>query len=415
MTPPDTPLKPSKTNKRSCAFSDEPPSTPPKRARANTRSTFRVPSSSASSDTTTSSPPSVDTNRARSSSDDMDRAVPSLHVPQATWGNSITISCMSADDVRSSAFYYDGQVVLVRVQRTVYSLSRSKLADLCGHFAELFSPSGDGGWSTWVRSFIKTPVYDIPAISSKDFERFLAVLEKFDHMTEPLPEDIAISLLRVAHALACEPILAIAKKRLGELWDGSQLPRPDSPVGETEAAIKAIALARQYNLPGMLKRAVYELLGDKKFRDALRKDPYATGLHHRDITLFFQIWSALGDVWRDFVLVAPCTDLQSGRSLCYLAPGKDCDLSPISTQTPTPQKTARARDRVSSWEHFVIRTGQLKEGADDLFRYDSIGRNAGQLKKSWCQYYLQERRNAWEEKRLEWWGMLEAWFVPNKS
>ncbi len=200
MTPPDTPLKPSKTNKRvsagplvrimqkprhltsllvqSCAFSDEPPSTPPKRARANTRSTFKVPSSSASSDTTTSSPPSVDTNRARSSSDDMDRAVPSLHVPQATWGNSITISSMSADDVRSSAFYYDGQVVLVRVQRTVYSLSRSKLADLCGHFAELFSPSGDGGWSTWVRSFIKTPVYDIPAISSKDFERFLAVLEK---------------------------------------------------------------------------------------------------------------------------------------------------------------------------------------------------------------------------------------------
>ncbi len=234
-------------------------------------------------------------------------------------------------------------------------------------------------------------------------------------MTEPLPEDIAISLLRVAHALACEPILAIAKKRIGELWDGSQLPRPDSPVRETEAAIKAIALARQYNLPGMLKRAVYELLGDKKFRDALRKDPYATRLHHRDITLLFQIRFALGDVWRDFVLVAPCTDPQSGQSLCYLAPGKDCDLSPISTQTPTPQKNPRARDRVSSWEHFVIRTGQLKEGADDPFRYDSIGRNTGQLEKSWCQYCLQERLNAWEEKRLEWWGMLDAWLVPNKS
>ena len=92
--------------------------------------------------------------------------------------DSIVISTVNASDVRSAVCCYDGQIVLVRVQGTLYTLSRSKLVDLCRQFAELFSPDAAGGWTTWVWSFITTPVYEVPGILSRDFERFLLMLEK---------------------------------------------------------------------------------------------------------------------------------------------------------------------------------------------------------------------------------------------
>ena len=217
----------------------------------------------------------------------------------------------------------------------------------------------------------------------------------------------------MSHSLSCHPVLTIAKKRLAELWDSSQLPQPYEPVRNPGAAVKAVALARRYSLPGMLKRAVYELLSDETFRDTLQHDPYTTGLHHRDIILLLRIRSLLSFAWSDFVMVAPCTDASTGQSLCYGATRKDCDLSPDSSVANlSPPKTARGRDRVSCWRNFMIETGQLQKGAEDPLRYDCIKQNAAQLEKSWCKLCLRERQNAWEEMRLEWWAMLDGLLAP---
>ena len=64
--------------------------------------------------------------------------------------------------------------------------------------------------------------------------------------------------------LPCDLVLGLAKTRLAKSWDGHTLPT-NAKYSNSEdytypLAIRAIKLARRHSIPGVLRRAFYEIL-----------------------------------------------------------------------------------------------------------------------------------------------------------
>ncbi|KAI1786268.1 hypothetical protein LXA43DRAFT_1099413 [Ganoderma leucocontextum] len=299
-------------------------------------------------------------------------------------------------------WYEDGDVVLL-LGSTAFKLHASRLAGYCGYFHELFSPGRLMGTALAGEAKGRRVYHVTPELSVANFKHLLKVLESpFEYATKPLSQTLAISLLFAADTLSCGYVLDLAKRRLCEIWDGRSLPatdRSDSRDRTYPSAIRAIKLARQYSIPGILRRAFYELLSSWAFWDALEPPTSQSVLDdlrisEEDIRMLLVARVKLGELWRDFVVHVP----EGTWNVSH--------RSPYDTRRCC---HANKEKRAGRWLTFVFERGGLE--VFDPIRYDFIKQWGKALEyKEWCQACLDRKRKAWEEKRAEWWEGMDELF-----
>lgn len=225
--------------------------------------------------------------------------------------------------------------------------------------------------------------------------------EHQDHLTQ----EVAVSLLRTSEVLSCEKIRNKARREICARWASEKPLSPDEPPKDTASALRMASLAREYDLPGVRKRAMYELLSSAEIRQKLAEAPESIALHHSDVYRLYRAQEALTKSWREYVVVPPGTDSEIGTAGC--APGADCDLPEIVAFN---ERGCHSRHRAAEWQQTVVELGLMSPDFDPL-RYDWISPRAAELGQSWCKRCLNERQTAWEAKRQEWWNMLDDFFV----
>ena len=223
-----------------------------------------------------------------------------------------------------------------------------------------------------------------------------------EFVSNPPSQDLAISLLFAADALSCDLVIDLAKRRLAEIWDGNALPVTAGGSSSEDYtypfAIRAIKLARRYSIPGVLRRAFYELLSSQAFWDALKPRASQVALDalrisEEDIRTLLAARVKLGVLWREFVIQVP-----EGTSCKYQ---RRYDMWCCNADEKT---------RARAWRSFVVDKGAL-EMCDPL-RYDFMAEWENELSKeeNWCQSCVDRKRRAAAERRSEWWEEMDALF-----
>ncbi|KAM5539171.1 hypothetical protein V8D89_007044 [Ganoderma adspersum] len=309
------------------------------------------------------------------------------------------VECTKDEDF----WYWDGNVVLL-LTGIAFKLHASRLESYCGYFRELFSRGNLTGLAVEGDPEGCIAYYVPPELSTSSFKDLLRALDSpLEFVSDPPSQDLAISLLFAADTLACDLVLDLAKRRLAEIWDGHTLPATDNCNAEDRthpSAICAIKLARRYAMPGILRRAFYELLSSQAFWDALGPRASQAALDglrisEEDVRTLFSARVTLGGLWREFVMQVPeGTTYRSQRSpydmrwCCYYD-----------------EKT-----RAGAWRSFVVDKGALE--LCDPLRYDFVAEWEGELRKEgkWCQACVDKKRRAAEEKRSELWERMDELF-----
>ncbi|KAI0363513.1 hypothetical protein BV20DRAFT_975612 [Pilatotrama ljubarskyi] len=322
---------------------------------------------------------------------------------------------------QSADFWYpDGNVVVI-VGDTGFKLYRARLAAYCDYFANLSSSGGnegrsnqddedadvlgvdDSGPSSDHRPQIpRTPSYEIEDLSVVDFTRFLAALETpLKYSFESPDQSTAISLLRAARRLKCESVTKTAKHALLELWK-DELPHKHAPLRPYNDAISAIDVARKFDIPEVLKRALYELLRSPAFWSALNGNRHLVDpLSESDLLNLHEARYVLQREWRALVLTPPfakpegsrCRSLRTTRPIKCLYTGGD--------------------GRVAFWRSHIVDLEEWEKGAVDPIRGVDALKDAVQgMKNTWCGRCLNERKEAWEAARVRWWVPLYRGIGP---
>ncbi|KAI1786270.1 hypothetical protein LXA43DRAFT_73967 [Ganoderma leucocontextum] len=319
---------------------------------------------------------------------DHDGAAPKRAKPEP--GRSASPHAHKNDD---TFWYHDGNVI-IRVHGTVFKLHRSRLSRHCGYFKNLFE-SGVG-----VNEYMqRCPVYNAPeGLTPKGFKDLLMAIESPLENVESSPsQSHTVSLLAAAHLLSCDAVLRLAKKRLCELWDSRHVPTKRGPgdIRSYKTTISTIHLAREYNIPGVLKRAFYELLSSEEFWDVCGADEDAIDLPKDDIVRLYRARDKLGRLWREFTLAVPDTDTTT--SMARRLSGDWCCYN--------------YSERGHSWRSYIVEKGDLESGALDPLRYNVVSLRRPELRnEKWCEGCLGNKESAWNAKRAEWWGMLDDLF-----
>ena len=209
----------------------------------------------------------------------------------------------------------------------------------------------------------------------------------------------AYTMLDTSHALSCSVIFKLAKDRLAQVWDSKAVPSEGTGFNYKYTFPK-IAFFRDRGIPEFLKRAYYETLTDQDFWEALSKGRgYVPTLSDMDIHIMYEARHTLQSLWREFVVIPPRMS-KDGVSTCARPSKSDPYPAACITHTSSAQRS-------HLWFAFVIQDGQLEEGARDPVRYNMIKTWRPVLAMEWCGDCLDERENAWLEKRREWWILLD--------
>ncbi|KAI0708223.1 hypothetical protein C8Q76DRAFT_743755 [Earliella scabrosa] len=300
-------------------------------------------------------------------------------------------SASSPSDVWDKDFCDEDGNVVIRLGRTLFKQYKARLAKYCGYFEELFAM----GVST--ETIDGCPVYRVPPeLLLKEFRDLLTALEPLEHVSNPPDQTLAISLLFAANTLSCPVVLALAKKRLCEIWDANAVPDASDVRPYTSAAY-VVQLGRQFQIHGVLKRAFYELVSSSEFWEVLFENREQIRLNEADVLRLVETRVALGKMWREFVLEVPTKkELWQGRrgysyGCCH--PGG------------------------REWAKALRERGTLEGGALDPLRVCPVeikpdgpldGLDVVADASGLCKACLKEWQAQWQAKRVEWWPMLDA-------
>ncbi|CDO68431.1 hypothetical protein BN946_scf184707.g12 [Trametes cinnabarina] len=297
-------------------------------------------------------------------------------------------------------------------------LPKAWLTERSGYFAELFNDVAkdeDG----MARGDGKAKHRTSPGVSTDDFDLLIAALQDPDQYKDA-PQEMVATLLRVAFALACEPVITLAKDRFCTLWDSRYPPQPesyrvlkmkaareisgsyaDSGKHTYQEALAAIRLGREYDIPGVIKRASYELASSAEFGDAVLADPdVAIGLSEVEIQTIQEMRTALAEWWWEAILTPPRYNADTKITKCHR-------LS--LTSLPFGCKQRGSEKRTKGWKAMMTDSGEAEAGQYDPFRYDVFLRMRDDRKTQWCTCCIREWETMLAEKRAQWWTELVSW------
>ena len=326
-----------------------------------------------------------------------------------------------AVDIRDDDFWYLDGTVVIRVHKTLFRVHGSRLARYCVYFQKLFE-SCAASRAGQNESIDECPVYHVPIeLSANGFKdvrpqgprhpivrpvpsslppTLYAYRHSPSHRREftanPPTQTLAISLLTASVQLVCPRVEDLARRRLCELWDATRPPSPD-PLDARKWSMAAymVKLARRHKVPGVLKRAFYELASSAAFWEAVRTKRDEVRLPSKDVEMLYEARISLGKMWREWVM-EPDVKKEEGRAkrefycLGGLCGGRSS----------------------GSWDHRVKKYGLLEKGGMDPLRFNVVrdAKEAFQGDYPWCESCLAKKEEAWRTKCTEWWGMLDGLF-----
>ncbi|KAI0349904.1 hypothetical protein OH77DRAFT_1431560 [Trametes cingulata] len=325
--------------------------------------------------------------------------------------------------VRSTAYWGEeaGDVV-VQAGQAAYRLPTSSLREHCEFFARAFAIAETAGRSESdsLRRIDGCAVYEVPrTVTPAAFELLLGVLGIGGTTRDVrlLSTAEAATLLRVSTTLSCEEVARRARERLAILWDGRRLPRAESyrtanvasaahslstnheaPASYSDALV-AIRVAREFNLPSVLKRAAYELVASDDFWMALRKDPVGIDVSGADMLRLVRARRELRKNWHKAVSTPPMNARLGGRveSVCHW----------LSRTGLLGCKRRAGPKRSSAWHTLVESSKQAAKGECDPMRYDVFRRLGETALQPWCTCCIRQWERTLLEKRTEWWARLD--------
>ncbi|PIL28420.1 hypothetical protein GSI_08454 [Ganoderma sinense ZZ0214-1] len=345
---------------------------------------------------------------------------------------------------KSTDFWYpDGNVVIV-VGDTAFKLYQARLARFSAIFTAWFEDEG----SEKPRRIEGCPVYDVAGLTVEDFEPFLAALEtpfKFASVTPPEPT--LISILRASTVLSCPTARDLAVGHLRTLWPADDATLASGGGQRPHASATAIILiSRDCAVPELRRRAFYELLRSHDFWAALDRQRTDIPLPDADIIALCRARSALQEAWCTLAFTPPFGGRtgEDGKPLetsCGGIIAVPVPAAPVHGFAPQGQGMPMRRVRVVShaqvqaaqeiaaacgggrlvaaaarkgaWRSDMIDRGDFERGRRDpigTLQFLLMERKATFAEAGWCEKCMQERRKAWADAQVKWWGLLDRWF-----
>ncbi len=229
-----------------------------------------------------------------------------------------------------------------------------------------------------------------------------------DCRTYPIPDaldETVFSLLRASDILSCDSVFMLAKQRMEKLW-------PASPRQERRQAtdilfphyatvcMTAIQLARSYEIPGVVKSAFHDLLGNGPFCDAASGKHPKTGqfkitLRSIDLVRFHAARWELNKRWHRLLATPP------------QMPCEGVVHPPYCRNAPKEQKRA-------VWAESFQNSGLAKRDLENLaHEISQVLQRLDGLKtrkdKVWCSWCIDEHKKTWQRAQEVWWEKMDVW------
>ncbi|KAH7921968.1 hypothetical protein BV22DRAFT_691791 [Leucogyrophana mollusca] len=281
-------------------------------------------------------------------------------------------------------WYRDGDTV-VRVEDTLYKLHSSRLIEHSTFFKELIGGGGrkemyvdpddsDADDPNWM------PPVHIEDATASDFEALLAVDRRpTDFILTPPTFHTAAAILRAASALGFDSYYDIAEQRLNKLWSSRLEDVLQEPLSD---AATTVSLARYYELPDVLKRALYELVRMDEGKLYAHGDGGLDELESADQRCVIKAREALSVAWMKNV-----TQLPSSR----------CPLE-VSSCT---------FHRSPSWKRLVFESGVFLKYMHDPIVGLRVLIEQNWTGAGWCADCVKKMKQTWGAERGRIWGSLD--------
>jgi len=195
-----------------------------------------------------------------------------------------------ADGLEKHPHYWDelGNVV-VQVEATLFKLHGPNLSRQSVYFEELFRCKSD--------EFKGLPMHFVSSTDVKDLEVLLFALENaVTFFTESPSFDTIASLLRVSTSLKFPKFRNFAVHSLTNAWP-DDLDKVADDGKWLKYAAETVTLARDYDVPSLLKRALYELLRTPGFTKT------DADISQHDLRLLGKAREELSAAWLSIVIV----------------------------------------------------------------------------------------------------------------
>ncbi|KIM74682.1 hypothetical protein PILCRDRAFT_698792 [Piloderma croceum F 1598] len=294
-------------------------------------------------------------------------------------------------------------LINITIERVGFKLRRSRLTDQSGFFTRLFNinlgaPVVINGVTVKRTAWEGLPLYDISSekLCARDFETLLDAMENaIVYSLAPPPFSVAASLLRVSTILDFPTFRAFSVKRVQSFFPPNVEHVSLERIDSVEAA-EAMLLGRMYDVPGIVKRASYELLRTSGLSHADPDVPCHDQMHQRSaeyINRLVTVRRKLVHFWVDW--------------------GLNTFLDSVCTSTV--ECTAESNGQAIH-DKLTLSSGLFKE-----FVYDPVCGLRALIEADWeaqgfCTSCVEKRRASWVIAREKVWGQLDGWLgLPDST
>ena len=188
-------------------------------------------------------------------------------------------------------------------------------------------------------------------------------------------------MLRAASALSCKSLARFSEKLLQEIWSPNlqrltRLPLP--------SAQEVVLVAREFGIPEVLKRALYEVLRDPTAHDKLAAD---------DLHRVHKAHGELQMAWAGFIWTMP----NSHAFQCHARTRAEARVC----------SAAQEHDRFQTWRD-LLEEHELFSPSDPLDGLKSLA-DLHWAALGYCPTCVTARREVFARKREELWEKMDQW------
>ncbi|OBZ65023.1 hypothetical protein A0H81_14970, partial [Grifola frondosa] len=284
-------------------------------------------------------------------------------------------------------WYPDGNIVL-RVGDTLFRLYRTRLMQYSACFANLLRVSNNDATGMEAEGNSDDDVHNVAGVDVDDFEYLLVALEvplsfslksPSKRMSPPGEYSQVIgSVMRAAQGLSCHTAIIFATDALCRLWP-TDFARLTPTRLSSKDAMQALMITKRYNIPGIVKRACYELV----HRVFLEGTPL-------DLLRLPGARNELQHEWINTALLPPVSDPYP----CKSTEGQCAQAWANGDQT---------------WRVTVVQSEIFIRGrTDPVCGLDALS-NVDWTAQGFCSLCMATRKLVWAKKKEELWRQLEPW------
>lgn len=293
-------------------------------------------------------------------------------------------------------WYLDGNII-VQIEGTRFKLHRSRLTLQSEFFEELFDRK-DGPGEIDIRPELIDghPLYVVSGVSADDFANMLHAMDNaITYCFETPSFNTVASILRVATTLSFMQFRVWAVRCLEMMWSNDLAHLSADRIPN---AVETVVLGRECDVPGVLKRALYELLRTGGFGTSDASQDDGSTISKADSNQLIHAREKLIESWTETLASATRDFSQCPNT-----------VPNAGTIAPTAGCTADLATKVIGWSKLVYESGMLQE-----YMYNVLGGLQALVDHDWkrdgfCDDCVRKRRRAWRKQREKLWDNLDIY------